>query len=151
MNTKYYLVQEDHISGKISILKQCNKYNGLHEIEQLAETIVKKENGNQYLKYYKPNEHNRPFGFYIEKSRINGVTVKKKYSNPGYIFNDVFHQNIISFFLVEEVVKSYGIMDTNIILSDCSQKEKSMDNYNKVMVELLDIYPVILNNLKKYN
>ena len=143
MNIKYYLVKEDHTTNQIIILKQCTKYNGLQEIEELAESIVKKENGNHYLKYYNVNDHNRPYGFYIEKSRLNGVTVKKKFINNGYIFNDVFHQKIISFFLVEEKEKIYKCVDDRYTLYENKAK------YDSVMMEFKEVYNIIYGKLNK--
>jgi hypothetical protein len=97
----YFLIQENHVNHEVVIIKSCNKYDGLEIIQELAERYIHDKLGNVQIKYYLPNDHNRPFTYYIEKSRLNGLTIKNKFSNKGYFVNDVVHQKIISWYLSE--------------------------------------------------
>lgn len=97
----YFLIEENHITFQTTILKSCNKYDGLEIIQENAERFIKNRLGDIPIKYYLPTEHNRPFSYYIEKSRLNGLTIKNKYSNKGYFLNDTVHQKIISWYLAE--------------------------------------------------
>lgn len=148
MIRKYYLIEENHLNKKTTILKQCSKYNGLHEIETIAENYVKLQNGNLSIHYYLPNEHNRPFSYYIEKSRLDGITIKKKFKNYGYIFNDVFHQNILSYYIAEY----YDYFDDDITYD--LYRYSLFDSakiYNDVMIDLKENYQNIINKLTKLN
>ena len=52
----YYLINENHEAKQITILKYfTDKYNGLHDIEQLAESYIKSKHSEIDIKYYVTN------------------------------------------------------------------------------------------------
>lgn len=139
--TFYYLVEENHKTGEIVILQSCYKYEGLELIDLFAEYYIRERLGDIPIKYYSVNDHNRPYSYYIEKSRINGLTIKKKFINKGYIFNDVIHENIISWYLVHD---KYSIIkyDDNLCIDFnryCLYDEQKYGAlFSNIMKELLE-------------
>lgn len=139
--TFYYLVEENHKTNETIILQSCYKYEGLELIDLFAEYYIKERLGDIPIKYYSINDHNRPYTYYIEKSRINGLTIKKKFINKGYIFNDVIHENVISWYLVHD---KYNIIQyDNNQIHDISRfnlydEQKYGLLFNTTMLELLD-------------
>lgn len=146
----YYLIEEDHIKKKITILKHfTDKYNGLHEIEHLSESYIKEKHSEIDIKYYVTNDLNIPNYYFIKKTRLNGVTVCKN--------TDVKHKKVISLYLtdccyIEEPEIIYSYLDN--LRYDLFEFH---EEFNKVLYELkykkdLKIfkqYDIVMKQLKK--
>lgn len=144
---KYILIEEDHINKKISVISESPiKYNVLYEMESICEQILLAKNGyDDNLKYFKQNEHKRPYSYYIEKcDKLDGLNIVNKYIDRGYIYNSVIHEKIKSFYVFELYFKSYIYKDP----IDKIMLFNETDKYNSLMDELQCVYePSDINNL----
>lgn len=146
----YYLINENHLTKQITILKHfTDKYNGLHEIEQLAESYIKSKHSEIDIKYYVINDLNIPEYYFIKKTRLNGVTVCKN--------TDIKHKKVISWYLtdlcyIQEPDMIYSYLDNlRYDYFDCNEQ------FSKVLFELKykkDIkifkqYDQVMKQLKK--
>lgn len=136
----YYLIQEQHETKQITILKYfTDKYNGLHELEQLSESYVKTKHSEIDLnKLYATDIQY----YYFKYTRPNGITVFKTI--------DEFHnKEIISWYLtdccyIEEPEIIYSYLD-NLRFNLFDRDEE----FSKVLYELK--YKKDLKLFKQYD
>ena len=150
---KYYIIEKDFRTKKRTIVYQGPKIECFEMIESLSEGLVINLQGDSnIIKYYKPNDKNRLFGYFIQQDNTNDkLIVKRKYLLNGYIYNTVQIEKIKSFQIIEFEIIRYNFFNNYFLYES---------QYNNVMNQLrdsinyfdkFDVYNKIVNELKLFH
>lgn len=143
---KYILIEHNFIRKELRIVDEYdNKYNCLQAVQEFAERFIKNKVGEKKINYYLNDEHNREYGYFIEKNLFNNnsLTVKYKYiKNKGWLWNDVAVDNIVSFYFIEsnnnknvEYHNSHEIKTVEQYFFEL-KKNDNFNDYNKCLQEI---------------
>ena len=132
---RYLICVNDHLGHKKDILYsniRYNKYEGLEEIQHLAESFIKKICGDIEITYYNEGQKGRKYGYFIMKPLCNNncLSIYRKYIDRGYVYNSVVVQKIMSFYLLECLFPKMNIEENYYI--ELPDKQK----FNKVIKQL---------------
>lgn len=143
---KYLLIEEDHINKKMCVISEfIDKYNALHVMENICENILLSKNGyNTNLKYYKYDEHNRPYAYYIEKpDRVDGLNIIHKYVDKGVFYNSTHHKKIKSFYICE---KNEKYINLNNDMIDRANLFTFIEPFNKCIKQLSNKFHTLIED-----